>query len=351
MSTAEFQTPAFAPPPLLGNGRLMTLVGALPRPNLAAFDRTASERIFEVGDGSRLLARCHWQPEPREAAAVVLLHGLTGSASSAYAISTARKLFARGFSVVRLNARNCGGTEELATTLYHAALVDDPLHVLRALIEAPGVPRLYLAGFSMGGNLALLLAATRADVLPPELAAIAAVSPPLDLAGCSRLCAATRFNRRLTRRFLLDFERMLARREALFPGSIDLDAFDRRMSLWDFDAAYTAPLAGYASVEDYYAAGSVAGRFEQIRLPGLVVHAEDDPLIRPEPFRSPELVDHPRLERVLTADGGHVAFVARAPAEGLLGRDEDRRWAENRLVDFLCHREGIWKSAGGAPQA
>ena len=351
MEPRTYAIPAFEPPPLLADGRLMTLAGAFPRPGLASFDASAQERLFEVGDGSRVLARCNWQPERREAPAVLLLHGMTGSASSSYAVSTARKLFERGFSVVRLNARNCGGTEALAATLYHATLVEDPLHVLRELTVDPGVERLYLVGFSMGGNLTLLLASTRGDELPAELGAIAAVSPPIDLAACSRRAGSTRFNRRLTRRFMGDFERMFLRREELFPGRLDLEAFDRDMSMWDFDATFTAPLAGYSGVEEYYAAGSVAGRLGSIRLPGLILHAEDDPLIGPEPFREPELVEHDRLRSVLTRAGGHVGFLARDRSSGPRGRDEDRRWAENRVVDFLCHQEGGWKSGAHGPEA
>lgn len=331
--------PAFRAPAPLRSGRLMTLAAALPRRGLSAFDAAAEPRVFPVGEGSAVLGLCHFHPRPEERPGLVVLHGMTGSARSGYAIGLAAKAWYAGFNVVRLNARNCGGTEALSQTLYHAALVDDPLRVLNALARDPGLPRLYLAGFSMGGNLALLTAADRAASLPSQLRGVVAVSPPLDLAACSRRCQSTRFNRALTRHFITEFEKMLRRREAHFPGRIDLGALDREMPLWDFDAAFTAPMAGFSSVEDYYAAGSLRGKFDRIRLPTLIVHAIDDPLIPAEPFGDRELVEHARVRRLLTDDGGHVGFVGSAPSRGPRGLDPDRRWAENRVLDFLVALE------------
>ena len=69
----------------------------------------------------------------------------------------ADKAFARGFNVILLNQRNCGGTEELSAGLYHSGLTADADHVLREL-AADGIDRVVVAGYSLGGNLALKLA-------------------------------------------------------------------------------------------------------------------------------------------------------------------------------------------------
>ena len=58
---------------------------------------------------TRVLAHCHWQPEPAAHPTLVVLHGLEGSSDAHYMRGIADKAFRRGFNVVRLNQRNCGG--------------------------------------------------------------------------------------------------------------------------------------------------------------------------------------------------------------------------------------------------
>ena len=102
----------FAPHSLLRNRHAMTIVGTLlPRrvPRLPL----AQDRLFEVEPGTQLLARCHWQAQPRQRPALVLVHGLEGSSESPYMRGIAEKAFVSGFSVLRVNQRNCGGTERL----------------------------------------------------------------------------------------------------------------------------------------------------------------------------------------------------------------------------------------------
>src|SRR6478735_3913781 len=90
-------------------------------------------RLFEVAPDTRVLAHCHWQAERRAALTVILLHGLEGSSEAHYIRGMADKAWARGFNVVRLNQRNCGGTEHLARGLYHSGLTADPRTVIEEL--------------------------------------------------------------------------------------------------------------------------------------------------------------------------------------------------------------------------
>ena len=118
----------------------------------------AEDRLFEVEPGSRILARCHWQAEPQQHPTLVVVHGLEGSSESGYMLGTAQRAFRRGFNVVRMNQRNCGGTEKLAPTLYNSGLSGDVRAVATELIERDGLPEVFAAGFSMGGNLVLKMA-------------------------------------------------------------------------------------------------------------------------------------------------------------------------------------------------
>ena len=139
---------------------------------------------FDTDTDARVLAHCNWQPQRDQAPALLLLHGLEGSSLAHYMRGIADKAWAAGFSVVRLNQRNCGGTEHLSRGLYHSGLTHDPLFLLRHMIEKEGVPAVVVAGYSLGGNLTLKLAGELGADAPPQLKAVCAVSPTMDLALC-----------------------------------------------------------------------------------------------------------------------------------------------------------------------
>src|SRR5580765_8760034 len=83
-------------------------------------------RYFDVAPDARVLAHCHWQAERGNHVTLLLLHGLEGSSEAHYMRGMADKAWSRGFNVVRLNQRNCGGTEHLSRGLYHSGLTADP---------------------------------------------------------------------------------------------------------------------------------------------------------------------------------------------------------------------------------
>src|SRR6266487_2899622 len=125
----------FVPRPALAGGHSMTLYGwGNPRyfPNLPPPTR----RLFEVDRDTRVLADCHWQPEPWTRATLITLHGLNGSSDAHYMRGLAAKAFARGMNIVRLNQRNCGDTEHLSAGLFHSGLTADPAYVISECVRA-----------------------------------------------------------------------------------------------------------------------------------------------------------------------------------------------------------------------
>jgi predicted alpha/beta-fold hydrolase len=127
----------FQPHGLLKNGHAMTIASAFVR---RRFDLPAAEdRLFQVDPESRILGRCHWQPgKKRTAPVIAILHGLEGSSESNYVCGIAEKAFRRGFHAVRLNQRNCGGTELLTPTLYNSGMSGDYRAVLEELANGDG---------------------------------------------------------------------------------------------------------------------------------------------------------------------------------------------------------------------
>src|SRR5215469_14293881 len=115
-----FDFEPFVPRRLIRGGHAQTLVGNfLPRKNALP---DPEEQLFQVAEDVQVLCHCHWQTHPEERATVVIVHGLEGSSLSQYVIGTGSKAWIAGMNVVRMNMRNCGGTDQLAPTLYHSGL-------------------------------------------------------------------------------------------------------------------------------------------------------------------------------------------------------------------------------------
>ena len=327
--------PPFRPFPGLGNGALMTAAGALPRRLSRPLARALQPRVMQGEDGNRVLADTHFQPGG-PAPCVLLAHGLVGSNDSPYVVGTAAKAFARGFHVVRLNARNCGGTEALAADAYHGGMTGDLRCVAEQLARRPDVTRIYLIGFSLGGNMALKLAAEYGDAPPDWLAGVATLSPCLDFGAAADAMNASAFGRLCQRRFLVGLHAILRRRTALHDPTLDLSAFRGVRTIREFDDRYTAPLSGFRDVEHYYREASAARLMSAVRVPSLLVAAEDDPLVPFETLRARAITDNRYLRVLGTARGGHVAFLGRDRARTGDFVDADRRWGENRLVQFCA---------------
>ena len=324
---STFSAKPFVPHRLFKQGDAQTIGAYLWPRRFRSGDRTGDEeRLFEVEAGSQVLARCRWQANPTEQPTIVMWHGMEGSTASAYMLTTADKMFRSGFNVVRVNFRNCGGTEHLSPTLYHGGLTGDLRVVIDELIARDRLSRLFVAGFSLGGNMVLKLAGEYGESPPTELKAICAVSPSLDLRASTSLIARRR-NWIYQQDFLRRLKYRIKVKEKLFPARYDSSGLRGIRSVEQFDNHYIAPAFGFADANDYYAKASSLSFIGRIRIPTLIIHAEDDPFIPFAPMRDPSITSNPYVLLVGTERGGHVAFVS-------VHAGEERFWAESRVVEF-----------------
>lgn len=322
-----FARDPFTTTPRLRSGHRMTLfTWARPRtfPDLPA----ASPRYFDPTPGIRVLAHCHWQPRRHERTTLLLLHGLEGSSSAHYMFGIADKAFARGMNVIRLNQRNCGGTEHLCDSLYHSGLTEDPAFILRELIEVDRLPRLAVAGYSLGGNLALKLAGEYGAAAPVQLRAVCAVSPVVELARCVEMLEQ-RANWLYQWNFVRNLKARMRRKARLFPERFVLNGIRRIRTVRDFDDAFTAPFFGFSDAADYYYRASAMRVIDRVQLPALIITAEDDPFVPAAAFRSRAIQDNPNITVCISRYGGHCGFVSDA-ALGNSGY-----WAEAAIVRFV----------------
>jgi len=319
--------PAFEPHPWVAGPHLQTILGRYwpwPRARLRS---TYVEVPLDDVDRTSVLESI---PDGWSAGgpAALLVHGLGGSARAPYLVRVARRLVDDGVRVARMNLRGAGSAFGLSRSFYHSGKSDDLRAVAGWLAgRAPGSP-IALVGFSLGGNLALKLAAESAESPVVGLDCVVAANPPLDLDACCRTIQGPG-NRLYDLNFLRNLRAEVARLHLAFPDLDPIDLSEAR-SLLHFDELYTAPRNGFRDAWDYYRRSSSGPLLSQIEVPGLVIHALDDPFVPATPFVQAKFPTQLALEMIPT--GGHLGYLSRRRWQG------DRRWLDARICTWLADR-------------
>jgi predicted alpha/beta-fold hydrolase len=307
------------------NGHTMTLYAWARRrsfPSLPAPER----RLFRIGDDTQVAADCFWQPNRSERPLVLALHGLESSSDAHYMRGIASEAMRRGWSAVLLNQRNCGGTEGLTPRLYHSGLTSDPMAVMRQLMDVDGIRSFGVVGYSLGGNLTMKLAGELGSGPSLPVRAVVAVSPTIDLEQCVH-AIEKRANYAYQWNFMRNLRGRLRRKAAHWPGVFDLTGLDRIWTIRQFDERYTAPHHGFAGASDYYFKASAMRVIDQVRVPALILTAEDDPFVPGGQFREAAVADNRNIVARIESHGGHCGFIA--------ATSQDEYWAESTAAAFL----------------
>jgi len=285
------------------------------------------ERLFRVDAWTQIRGVCHWQPDVRrDLPVIVTVHGLEGSCDSNYCWGIAAKAWARGFHAIRLNQRNCGGTEQLTPTLYNSGLSGDYRAVLMELIEE-GFEQIFFVGYSMGGNLVAKMAGELGEEAPQQLKGVATVCPALDLSRCAD-ALELRENYFYQRHFVNGLMERYRRKAELFPGRYTKNGFGPIRSVREFDDAITAPAFGFKDAEEYYESAGAKRVIANVRVPLLLMTAQDDPFVPYPSFLAVRVEDNPCVQFVAPEHGGHCGFISRFAGE-------ERFWAEARIVEWV----------------
>jgi predicted alpha/beta-fold hydrolase len=317
----------FCPPAFLRNGHAMTVASAFWVRDFSL--PAAEERHFQLDAESKILGKCHWQAGKEKSAPVlVLVHGLEGSSESNYMLGIAEKAFAHGMHVIRLNQRNCGETERLTPTLYNSGMSGDYRCVLEELSQDDGFTRIFFAGYSMGGNLVTKMAGEFADAVPKALRGVAAVCPAINLSACAD-ALELRENYFYQRRFVKGLLSRYARKAELFPERYRKDGFRPIRTVREFDDAITAPCFGYRDAQEYYDDAGAKRVIEKIRVPFLLMMAQDDPFVPFAAVRTSGVERNPAIQFDAPKYGGHCGFISRHGGA-------ERFWAEARIVEFCA---------------
>lgn len=323
-------------PRWLRSPHVQTIGAAVP---LHVRPRAHSELVRVAIPGGHVHAHAWWAHEVQASGAasprvaVVIVHGIAGSAASHCCVRAAVALHRAGYHAVRMDMRGAGTSVADAPSLYHAGLTSDLDAVVRHLARDPRVSGVAVLGFSGGGSVALKLAGEWGREAPRAVLAVASVSAPLDYVRiASRMdgwsCLPYRYH---VLRGLLDRARSFAEthpERAPHYGVADLGRI-KRFRVFDRDVI--GPMHGFEDVDAYYAGASSGPWLSAVRVPTLLLHAEDDPLVPGETVR-PWAAGASRSVRFeLTPHGGHIGWLG-----GLDEASWVTGWSARRVLGFFA---------------
>lgn len=260
---------------------------------------------------------------------VVLFHGLEGNARSHYSLSLMDALERQGWNGVVVHFRGCGGEPNRKLRAYHSGDSDEVEWVLRRLRARFGAP-LFAAGVSLGGNVLLKWLGEQREHAGEVVMAAAAISAPTDLAAGGHNLGQG-FNMLYTRMFLSTLKQKGLQKLSQFPDAFDEGAMRRVRTLYEFDNVVTAPLHGFRDADDYWSRASSKPGLAAIRVPTLILNAQNDPFIPASSLPGPvDVSGSVSLEQPAT--GGHCGFVSgRFPG--------NLTWLPRRLIAFFSEHE------------
>jgi predicted alpha/beta-fold hydrolase len=254
---------------------------------------------------------------------LILLHGLEGDAKRPYMLGAAKLFIENGIDVVAVNFRGCSGEQNLKYRSYNSGATEDLHDVIEHVLKSKSYGNIFLKGFSLGGNIVLKYLGERQDYSSKIKAAVA-VSVPCSLHGsCVELHKLK--NKPYAINFLIYLKRRLREKQIAYPNKISKQMIDAIKTLQQFDDAYTAPAHGYKDALDYYEKCSSLQFLQHIKVPTLLINAENDSFLSDEcyPFQVAE--NNRNLYLEVPKYGGHVAFIT----------SNNVYYNEKRTLEFL----------------
>ncbi|TGE23287.1 YheT family hydrolase [Hymenobacter metallicola] len=313
----------YQPPFYLFNGHIQTIVPSLWR---TVPDVTYQRERVETPDGDFLDLDWSYQAgEPADTLAIVS-HGLEGDAGRPYVRGMVRALKRAGLDALAWNYRSCSGEMNRLVRSYHLGDTDDLDFVIRYALATGRYRRVFLTGFSAGGNVTLKYLGENPARIPREVARAAVFSVPTDLKSSSYQISKPE-NRLYLARFLKSLRAKMRQKAELLPGQINVDNLELLRDFPQFDDRFTAPMHGFKSADDYYEQSSSGRYLAGIAIPTLLVNAENDPFLAPSCFPRDIAAASEFVFLETPPEGGHVGFAEGTP--------DGEYYSERRAVEFL----------------
>ncbi len=237
---------------------------------------------------------------------LIALHGLEGNADRAYMRGLVRRFKLGVWDVLALNMRGCSGEPNQQLRAYHMGATDDLQTVITHVENLDRYRRVALLGFSLGGNVTMRYLGEKGDSLSKLIHKAAVFSVP-----CHLLTASANFNQLKNRvylkRFLKTLNEKMHDKARRFPDAYQLH-IERPRNFDEFDEVFTAPVHGYQGAVDYWTRAGSRDVLHQIKIPALMVNAQDDTFLSDECYPT-ELAKKSNLFHLMSPRfGGHCGF-------------------------------------------
>lgn len=279
---------------------------------------------LQAGEGARLLAEwdcASGNCQQTGDKLVVLLHGWEGSSGSSYSVTTAATFLAAGFDVLRVNFRDHGDSHHLNAGLFNTERHDEVAAAIGDFLQHHRYPSVVMAGYSMGGNFTLRIAADFGPQLGLKYAV--AVCPPTDPFNSMRAINTGSFIYR--QYFYRKWRKSLHKKLRHWPELDYAEILASARNLDDLNEYFIPRFTRFERVSDYFASYAITGeRLAQLAVPAKLIATEDDPVIPIEDLQhinGSALLD---IER--QPHGGHCGFIANWRGE---------TWIEQRMVELF----------------
>jgi hypothetical protein len=325
----------FNPPFGLSNKHTQTILSSvgprrlkLKRINKQLSD-AATEHILTVSDGVRLL--CYHNVSQQESAKtlVILIHGWEGSEVSSYMLSATAELLKHGYDVVRLNLRDHGNSHHLNEQAFNSTLLDEMVQAIESIQSKLVYERYHLAGFSLGGNFCLRIAA-EAHGHAIKLSSASAFCPVVH-AELANSALVERRNWLYNFYFVQKWKRSLRLKNLHFPELYSLDQFAKLKSLDDMNQVLIPRYTSFTQLSDYFDAYAIVGdRLQNTVCPCYLHFAKDDMII---PVAGIARINKgENLQIVVTEHGGHCGFLSNWRFDS---------WQDERIVQIIDRFEKV----------
>ncbi|MFA9213628.1 MAG: YheT family hydrolase [Candidatus Methylacidiphilales bacterium] len=238
---------------------------------------------------------------------LLLFHGLEGSSQSQYIKGFAKHFSSQNFDICAVNFRSCSGENNRLITSYHSGKSDDIQTIIDHIISNNSYKNIVLGGFSLGGNVLLKYLGENGNKVPTLIKAAFAFSVPVDLAASSKTLSQT-WNKVYMARFLKSLNRKLIEKSEKFPNQINIKGLEKITTFDDWDTRFTAKIHGFENAQHYYQECSSLQFLNEIKVPTLLVNAQNDPFLAPTCFPTEVAKNHPYFHLETPKFGGHVGF-------------------------------------------
>ncbi|MGB0429152.1 MAG: YheT family hydrolase [Bacteroidia bacterium] len=264
---------------------------------------------------------------------VLLMHGLEGDSKRPYMQGMASICLQNKCDIIAMNHRGCSGEPNRLITAYHSGKTDDLAAVLRYIEEQYCYKNIIIVGFSLSGNLILKYAGEHGESIPAAVKGIAAISVPCHLASSAQKLKSG-FNKVYMMRFMKTLKAKAYDKLNRYTNApFTINDVKRARTFHDFDEFYTARVHGFKGAQDYWDKCSSKQFIENIKVPTLILNAQDDPFLSSQCFPIKECTANKYVELDTPKYGGHVGFIKDFKMKSTYAEDSVVKFIGSQLID------------------